>query len=175
MSVGRRDRAALTDANAGTPVLLTDQQYRDILAVRDRLRRFLSWSESQARAAGLTPAHHQLLLAVRGHPSPDPPAIGDVADHLQLRHHSAVGLVDRAEAAGLVVRVPDPLDRRVVRIRLQRSGAQALERLTALHLTELRLLADAFAALAPRESAGTDEQPRPAGQPAPRTGRERGC
>ncbi|MDA8061533.1 MAG: helix-turn-helix domain-containing protein [Actinomycetota bacterium] len=125
----------------------TDQDYRDILAFRDQLRRFLAWSEAQAKAAGLTPAHHQLLLAVRGHPSSEPPTIGDLAEHLQLQHHSAVGLVDRAEAAGLVKRVPDPHERRIARVVLQPTGLDALEQLTALHLAELTVLAETTAGL----------------------------
>ncbi|MDA8116312.1 MAG: MarR family transcriptional regulator [Actinomycetota bacterium] len=131
----------------------SDQDYRDILAFRDQLRRFLSWSEEQCRAAGLTPSQHQLLLAVRGHPSPDAPTIGDIAEHLQLRHHSAVGLIDRAESAGLVRRVHDQSDRRVVRIVLEAAGEVALEELTALHITELAVLAEASAAF---------RRPRPA-------------
>jgi DNA-binding MarR family transcriptional regulator len=132
----------------------SDQDYRDILAFRDRLRRFLAWSEAQAKEAGLTPSQHQLLLAVRGHPAPEPPTIGEIAEHLQLRHHSAVGLVDRAEAAGLVRRVPDGTDRRVVRVVLQPAGADALDELTALHVTELAVLAEASAAFRSPQPAG---------------------
>lgn len=128
---------------------LSDRDYREILALRDRLRRFLAWSEAQAKEAGLTATQHQLLLAVRGHPGPEPPTIGDVAEHLQLRHHSAVGLVDRAAAAGLVARVADADDRRIVRLRLLPAGERALEHLTELHLTELQLLAKTFAAFRP--------------------------
>ncbi len=140
----------------GRAEVFDDQAYRDILAVRDGLRRFLAWSARQAKAAGLTPAQHQLLLAVRGHPGPEAPTIGDVAEHLQLRHHSAVGLVDRAEAAGLVARVADADDRRVVRVRLQDRGRVALQELTALHLEELRVLADAFAAFRDAPGGGGD-------------------
>lgn len=125
----------------------SDQDYRDILAFRDRLRRFLAWSEAQAKAAGLTPAQHQLLLAVRGHPSDDPPTIGDLAEHLQLQHHSAVGLVDRAETAGLVRRVPDSADRRIARVVLEPAAVDALEELTALHVAELAVLARTTASL----------------------------
>lgn len=124
----------------------SDQDYRDILAFRDRLRRFLAWSEAQCQAAGITASQHQLLLAVRGHPGPDQPTVGDIAEHLQLRHHSAVGLIDRAETAGLVRRTPDADDRRIVRILLEPAGADALEELTALHITELAVLAEASAA-----------------------------
>src|SRR3954469_6658464 len=106
---------------------LTDAQYQRLLEFRDGLRRFLRWSETQAEAAGLTPAQHQLMLAIRGHDGQDP-TIGDVADHLQLRHHSAVGLVDRAEEAGLVRRSSDADDQRIVRLSLTPLGHRRLER-----------------------------------------------
>lgn len=119
-----------------------DEDYRDILAFRTRLRQFLAWSGAQARAAGLTPAQHQLLLAVRGHPGSGGPTIGEIADYLQLRHHSAVGLVDRAVTAGLVRRRDDPRDRRLARVQLEPAGDAALEHLTALHVAELEALAN---------------------------------
>jgi DNA-binding MarR family transcriptional regulator len=119
----------------------SDVEYERLLAFRDELRRFLHWSEQQALAARLTPAQHQLLLAVKGHPDDRGPTIGEAAEHLLLRHHSAVGLVDRAAAAGLVERYPDPADHRVVRLRLTPQGAERLEQLSRLHLEELRRLA----------------------------------
>ncbi len=125
----------------------TDEDYREILAFRNRLRTFNRWSEAQARNVGLTPAQHQLLLAVRGHPSDEPPTIGDIAEHLKVRHHSAVGLIDRAAAAKLVERVPDDTDGRVVRIRLLPAGEQALEELTTYHVDELKMLAATFASI----------------------------
>lgn len=124
-----------------------DDDYQEILALRDQLRRFLHWSEVQAKRAGLTPAQHQLLLAVRGHPTDGRPTIGDLAEHLQVRHHSAVGLIDRAEAAGLVKRLPDDVDGRVVRIELQKAGQDALDDLTSSHIAELRVLAESFTSL----------------------------
>lgn len=120
---------------------LADADYQRLLALRTGLRRFLHWSERQAHAAGLTPAQHQLLLAVRGHPDPRGPTVGDAAEYLLLRHHSAVELVDRAEAAGLVVRRRDVGDHRVVRLQLTDAGAARLEALSALHLEELARLA----------------------------------
>jgi DNA-binding MarR family transcriptional regulator len=119
----------------------TDDDYRRLLELRTGLRRFLRWSEEQARVAGVTPAQHQLLLAVRGHPDPRGPTIGDVADYLLLRHHSAVGLIDRAEAGGLIDRVPDGENRSVVRLRLSDRGSAQLEALSELHLEELAHLA----------------------------------
>src|SRR5919109_3809346 len=105
----------------------TDEDYRRLLELRTGLRRFLRWSEQQARAAGLTPAQHQLLLAIRGHTDERGPTVGDVAGYLLLRHHSAVGLVDRAEAAGLVTRHPDPANLSAVRLQLTAEGSRRLE------------------------------------------------
>src|ERR1700738_2388264 len=104
---------------------LSDSDYQQLLAYRDSLRQFLYWSEQQAFDAGITPAQHQLLLAIRGHAG-GTPTIGDVADHLLLRHPSVVGLVDRAERAGLVERRVDADDHRLVRLRLTASGSRRL-------------------------------------------------
>jgi DNA-binding MarR family transcriptional regulator len=124
---------------------LTDADFQRLLAFRDGLRRFLRWSEDQARAVGLTGAQHQLLLAVRGHGGP--PSIGEVAQHLLLRHHSVVELVDRAAAAGLVERIHDVDDQRVVRIRLSDTGARKVEALAGAHLEELSRLRSRFTGL----------------------------
>ena len=114
---------------------LTDEDFRRLLAFRDGLRRFLRWSEEQAKAAGLTPSQHQLLLAIRG--SEASPSIGDIAEHLLLRHHSVVELVDRAERAGLVARHLDEEDQRVVRLGLTDLGDLKLGALSDAHLEEL--------------------------------------
>jgi DNA-binding MarR family transcriptional regulator len=119
----------------------SDDDYRRLLDLRSGLRQFLHWSEQQAVAVGITPAQHQLLLAIRGHPHVAPPTIGAVADALLLRHHSAVGLVDRAAAAGLVDRRVDAIDHRIVRLRLTALGARRLRQLSGAHLEELRRLA----------------------------------
>lgn len=119
---------------------LSEADYRRLLRLRVGLRRFLRWSEEEAARTGLTTAQHQLLLAVRGHPGPEPPTIGEIAGYLMLRHHSAVGLVDRAERAGLVERRPDARDHRVVRLVLSAEGARLLGELSALHLEELERL-----------------------------------
>jgi DNA-binding MarR family transcriptional regulator len=119
---------------------VTDRDYERLLELRVGLRRFLHWSEEQAVAVGLSAAQHQLLLAIRGHRHRRGPTIGDVAESLLLRHHSAVGLVDRAENAGLVRRAADPDDQRVVRLRLTALGGRRLRQLSARHLEELARL-----------------------------------
>lgn len=120
---------------------LSQEDYENLLAFRISLRRFQHWSQEQARAVGLTPAQHQLLLAIKGHRGGRGPAIGDLAGYLLLRPHSTVELVDRAEAAGLVDRWSDSDDGRVTRVRLTPAGEQALDRLSAAHLEELSRLA----------------------------------
>ena len=124
-----------------------DADFQRLLELRTGLRRFLKWSGDRAGAAGLTPAQHQLLLAVRGHPGPDPPTIGQLAEHLLLRHHSTVQLVDRAEAAGLLQRTRDDEDHRVVRVTLTADGERILASLASEHLEELRRIGRSFADL----------------------------
>jgi DNA-binding MarR family transcriptional regulator len=116
----------------------TDSDYRRLLGLRDGLRRFVHWSEEQAKGVGLTGAQHQLLLAIRGHG--EAPSMGDVAAQQMRRHHSAVELVDRAERAGLVRRVVDEDDQRVVRLELSAAGEERLAALAAMHLEELSRL-----------------------------------
>lgn len=124
---------------------LTDEDFVRLRDFRDGLRRFLHWSEDQARSVGLTPTQHQLLLAVRGTVSA--PSIGEVADHLLLRHHSVVELVDRAERAGLVARRADAEDHRVVRLVLTQKGEAKLVALTEAHVEELSRLRPRFQSL----------------------------
>jgi DNA-binding MarR family transcriptional regulator len=126
---------------------LDQPDFSRLLQLRTGLRRFLRWSEQQAKAAGLTPAKHQLLLAVRGHPNPFGPTVGEIADYLVLRHHSAVGLIDRAVVDGLVVRNRDPDTRSVVRITLTPTGIDKLDRLSEAHVHELSHLAPTMRAL----------------------------
>jgi DNA-binding MarR family transcriptional regulator len=138
---------------------LSDETYARLLSIRTGMRLFERWSELQATAAGLTTAHHQLLLAIRGHHDSRGPTIGEVADYLLLRHHSVVGLVDRAEALGLITRSRDSDDRRVVRLALSPDGAHRLEELSKLHVEQLRRLGTNFAHI----SEGLDSVQHPHG------------
>lgn len=124
----------MTDA----PRPLADSDYRTLARFRHALRVFLRFSEEAARAEGLTPAQHQLLLAVRGHPDDAAPAVGDLAEVLQSRTHSVVGLVDRAQEAGLVISERDAADARRRLVSLTPAGEAVLERLSDLHRRELR-------------------------------------
>lgn len=123
---------------------IVDADYRRLLMVRTGLRQFERWSADQAAAQGLTGTQHQLLLAIRGHEEKPGPTIGQIADYLLIRHHSAVELIDRTERAGLIGRFRDEDDRRVVRLRLEPRGADILESLTSAHLEELGRLEPLF-------------------------------
>ncbi|HEX3611933.1 MAG TPA: MarR family winged helix-turn-helix transcriptional regulator [Sporichthyaceae bacterium] len=127
---------------------MSDADYERLLGVRTALRRFQQWSEAQARSQGLTPAQHQLLLTIKGHPDPQGPSMGEIADYLCIRHHSTVELVNRAETAGYVVRRPDPDNARVVRVVLSRSGDAKIRLLSPAGLDELSLPAQLLVDLA---------------------------
>ena len=116
---------------------VSDADYARLLAIRTRLRRFERWSADQAAAHGLTATQHQLLLAIRGHEDRQGPTVGQAAEYLLIKHHSAVELADRTERAGLIRRVRDTDDHRAVRLQLTTAGADALEAVTGVHIEEL--------------------------------------
>lgn len=113
-------------------------QYQALAEVRYQIRRFLNFSEQAARSAGLEPQQHQLLLALKGLPAGKRPTIGDLAERLQIQHHSAVELVDRLERRRLVRRSRGDVDHRQVFVRITRRGETMLRRLSLPHLAELR-------------------------------------
>lgn len=142
---------------------LTQADFEKLLEFRVALRSFHRWSEDQANAAGLTHVQHQLLVAIKGHSGKQPPTVGELAGYLLLRPHSMVELVDRAEAAGLVMRVADREDGRVVRVRLTNGGDQVLHRLTQAHLDRLHDLAAVLDGLVARQdSASVSDHRTPA-------------
>jgi DNA-binding MarR family transcriptional regulator len=141
---------------------LSQDDYRDLLAFRTALRRFEGWSEAQARAVGLTPAQHQLLLSVRGHDDERGPTVTEIAEYLNVRHHSAVGLIDRTARAGYVRRGRDTEDGRIVRVALTAEGAQRVAALSELHIHELARLTPLLDHL--REPGSVDATPEPAGR-----------
>lgn len=113
-------------------------EYRALAEFRYQIRRFLNISEQAARAAGLEPQQYLLLLALRGLPEGKQATILTLAERLQLRHHSVVGLIDRLEKRGLVRRVRGKEDRRKVLISLTARGEQILGNLARKRLAELR-------------------------------------
>jgi DNA-binding MarR family transcriptional regulator len=136
---GSRKRAAEQEP-------LTKEEFEALARFRFGIRRYLRFSEETVRRHGVTPQQYQLMLALKGFPGRDWAVVREVADRLQLRHHSVVELVDRAQAEGLVRRATDPDDARAVRVLLTERGQQLLGRLSALHRDELRRM-DAVLAL----------------------------
>lgn len=112
--------------------------YRALAEFRYQIRKFLTFSQQAARAAGIDPQQHQLLLAIRGLPEQIKPSIRAMAERLQIRHHSAVELIDRSVAHGLVERRRDGVDRRQVTIHLTAKGEKLLAELSVHHRDELR-------------------------------------
>ena len=123
---------------------MTEGDYRALAEFRRALRDFLAFSEKAAARAGLTPAQHQALLAIRGMPAPV--AVGNLAAWLGVRHHSCVGLVDRLVALGLVRKAVDPADGRRVMLALTPRADRKLAALSAVHREELRRRAPALLA-----------------------------
>jgi len=119
---------------------LTKAEYEMLAAFRYHLRQFLKFSEDAAQLAGLTPRQHQALLAIKGFPRRQSVTIGELAEQLQVAHHTAVELVDRLSAQNLVEREYSSEDRRNVFVKLSRAGSATLERLSAAHRAELRQL-----------------------------------
>ncbi len=119
---------------------LSKARYEALAEFRYQIRRFQRFSEEVARAADLEPQQHQLLLAIKG-ASDAQLTIGAVADRLQIQHHSAVELVARAEARGLVTRNRGETDRRVVFVTLTDAGVTALRELSAAHHREMQTAA----------------------------------
>ena len=117
---------------------LTKADFEALARFRFGIRRYLRFSEVTVRRHGVTPQQYQLMLALKGFPGRDWAVVRELAERLQLRHHSVVELVDRAQALGLVQRGPDPDDARAVRVGLTAPGEQLLGRLGALHRDELR-------------------------------------
>jgi DNA-binding MarR family transcriptional regulator len=121
--------------------------YRALSDFRHAIRCFLEFSQTAARDVGLTARQHQALLAVMGYPDPDGVTIGGLANRLRLKHHSTVELVDRLTQLDLVRRVPDSKDRRKVFLTLTKKAEDLLNRLSAVHLDELRRIEPVFTSL----------------------------
>jgi DNA-binding MarR family transcriptional regulator len=119
------------------PSALTREDYRALAEFRHQIRCFLRFSEEAARAAGLEPQQHQALLALKGLPAAREPTIRALAEQLQIRHHSAVELVDRLVERGLVLRERGGADRRQVLLALTAAGDELLCELSVHHLAEL--------------------------------------
>jgi DNA-binding MarR family transcriptional regulator len=127
----------MADEDGAEPRPLTKRDFEALAQFRFGIRRYLRFSEETVRQHGLTPQQYQLLLAVKGFPGRDWATVRELADRLQLRHHSVVELGNRAQGQGLIARMADPDDGRAVRVQLTKKGEQILARLSALHRDEL--------------------------------------
>ena len=132
------------------PPPLGDDEYRTLAAFRYALRNFLHFSEAAAEALGLTPQQHQALLAIRGALSGGHLTVGALAEQLLIRPHSAVGLVSRLAAEGLVRREEGKADRRTVLVALTAKAEALLERLSRAHRDELRRIGPSLRTLLAR-------------------------
>jgi DNA-binding MarR family transcriptional regulator len=128
-------RKSLKAPDTSSPV--TEHVIRDLAQFRYALRRFLRFSESAARGYGVTPQQHQLMLGVAGFTGRSSATVSELAEFLQEKNHSVVGLVERAVESGLVRRTQDSADRRVVVITLTRRGQAKLAHLSRLHQEEI--------------------------------------
>lgn len=126
------------------PLPPSDEDYAAMGAFRVALRRFLAFSEARALEAGITAQQHQALLAIRAHSGPEPMTIGELADSLLIKNHSAIGLVGRLVERGLASREPSHLDRRRVSLRITRAGEAVLTQITLKNFSELTSTAPIF-------------------------------
>jgi DNA-binding MarR family transcriptional regulator len=126
------------------PEGLTKADFEDLARFRFGIRSYLRFSEETVRRDGLTPQQYQLLLTLKGFPGREWATLRELAERLQLRHHSVVELVNRAQKQELVERIPHPADARAVQVQLTESGQLALSRLSALHRDELRRMSAAL-------------------------------
>jgi DNA-binding MarR family transcriptional regulator len=120
------------------PKPITQDQYEALASFRYALRKFLRFSEQAAQSAGITPQQHQALLVIKGFSTGRKVTVGEMAERLQVAHHSAVGLIDRMTVEKWVKREPSKTDKRQVFISLTKRGERVLEELSALHHEELR-------------------------------------
>src|SRR5512135_3387333 len=121
--------------------VLTLPDYQILAELRYQIRLFLHFSEEAARAAGLEPRQHQLMLALKGLPGDVRPRIGELAQRLQIQHHSTVELVDRLSRRGLIRRRRSETDRREVMLELTSRGDKLLQELALRHWAEYREVA----------------------------------
>ncbi len=138
---------------------LTDDDYQALGEFRRAIRQFLAFSEEGARAYGLTSQQHQALLAIKAHRGPDPISIGDLAQCLLIKNHSAVELVARLVERDLVSRRDDEADRRRVVLALRPRGADILETISRRNLGQLRQGADILAEIIEAAHRAAPQEP----------------
>ena len=133
---------------------LSKAQYENLAAFRYNLRQFLRFSEDAAQRTGITPQQHQAMLAIKGFPGRDVVTVGELAERLQLRHHSTVELLDRLMDLKLITREQLTDDRRRVQVRLTARGEQILNKLSSAHEEQLRRIGPKLSALLEQWGSG---------------------
>jgi len=137
---------------------LSKSQYENLAAFRYALRQFLRFSEEEAQRAGITPQQHQALLAIKGFPGRERITVGELAERLQLRHHSAVELIDRLVDLKLAAREQSAIDRRQVHVQLTARGEQMLDKLSSAHEEQLRRIGPKLSVLLDRLGSHGEKQ-----------------
>lgn len=124
---------------------LKKSDYVTLANFRNSLRRFLHETSEAARDHGITPQQHQVMLAIKGAEKKNWLSVGELANAMQVRHHSMVALIDRCERADLVKREKGELeDRRIARVSLTSKGEKIIEKLSFENRRELNLLRTAM-------------------------------
>lgn len=139
------------------PASLTKADLELLSEFRYRLRKFLGFSEQAAVSHGVSPHQYQAMLAIEGFPGKNWVTIGELAEQMQVAHHTAVGLTKRMERLKLVLRTPSKEDRRQVRVSLTAKGFKILEKLYQAHRAELHVVGPQIADLLRRAATETPE------------------
>ena len=174
MPMSRKTECSRRQPRAHDELSLAD--YQLLAQFRYLLTRFLAFSEQAAQSAGLAPRQHQALLAIKGFPGGSRVTVGDLAERLGIRHHSAVGLVDRLVASGYLTRQVDDDDRRRAILALSARGEAALAALSGVPREELRRIVPLLEPLLRQLGAREPDAYGAANEPSDGTGRDpRGC
>ena len=122
-----------------TPNLLADD-YEALANFRYAMRKFLSFSRRVLAAkAELTMEQYEALLAIKAFSGSTGLTIGELSERLQVKHHTAVSLVDKLEVRGLVHRQRSIEDRRRVYAQLTAAGSRVLAQAAVLHRREMKI------------------------------------
>jgi DNA-binding MarR family transcriptional regulator len=154
------DTGHLQMSDTADTEMMSKEDYVRLARFRYAIRRFLEFSKKSATSRGLTSQQHQALLSIKSFPDRDAVTVGELAHHLCIRQNSAVELVDRLEALGLVARETSAVDRRRVLLSLTPSAEAVLSSLSAANLQELRRLAPSFATLVQSLTAPSASVPK---------------
>ncbi len=138
---------------------LKKADYELLSEFRYRLRKFLGFSENAAIARGITPQQYQALLSIQGFPGRDWVTVGELAEKMQIEHHSAGGLIRRMELADLVQKESSEEDRRVMQIRVTAKGLDVLTKLIRAHHDELRIVGPKLIGLL-NEASRSERKPK---------------